>query len=133
LDDLPHALDHTAPVSTPLKILFLCGKNLRRSPTAEDMYRRDPRLSIRSAGVSDTSRRRVRESDLAWADVVFVMEAKHASRLRAAFPHLEATPPIESLDIPDDYERDDEELIELLRVAVEGRLEHWLQEPASTR
>jgi predicted protein tyrosine phosphatase len=114
------------PVPSPLRVLFVCGKNLRRSPTAETMYRRDPRLSVRSAGVSETSRRRVRESDLDWADVVFVMEAKHAARLRAAFPPPEDMPSIESLDIPDDYERDAEELIEVLRVAVEGRLEHWL-------
>jgi predicted protein tyrosine phosphatase len=106
-----------------LKILFVCGKNLKRSPTAEAIFRTDSRVSVRSAGVSEKSRRRVNESDLEWADLVLVMERKHAARLRAAIPHCDDLASIESLDIPDDHDFIDPELIELLRTALEGHIE----------
>lgn len=32
------------------KVLFVCGRNQRRSPTAERIFRDDPRMSVRSAG-----------------------------------------------------------------------------------
>jgi len=49
------------------------------------------------------------------------MERKHAARIRAMFP-AETIPPIRSLEIPDDYEYMDDELVELLRTAVEHEL-----------
>ena len=113
-------------MSTRPNVLFLCGKNLKRSPTAEAIFRNDPRVSVRSAGVSDKSRRRVKESDLHWANLVLVMERKHAARLRAAFPECDVTAPIESLDIPDDYEFMAPELVELLRPAIEEHIERLL-------
>src|SRR5580693_4142944 len=112
-------------VSPPLKILLVCGRNLRRSPTAAMLFRRDPRVSVRSAGVSDSSPRRVREDDLLWADLVLVMERKYAARIVAAFGHLGALPEIESLEIPDEFEFMDEELVELLAAAVEERIGQW--------
>ena len=60
------------------KILFLCGRNQWRSPTAEALYRNDPRVEVRSAGLSPEARRRVTARDLAWADLVLTMERSHA-------------------------------------------------------
>lgn len=108
-------------VTAPIKILFVCGRNQRRSPTAEQIFRDDPRMSVRSAGVSDSSKRRLKENDLHWADLVLVMEPKYSARIRFQFPG-ESIPPIRSLDVPDDYEFMDAELIELLRTAVEHEL-----------
>jgi predicted protein tyrosine phosphatase len=113
-------------VTVPLKILFVCGRNERRSPTAEKLFRNDARLAVRSAGVSDSSRRKVREPDLAWADLILVMEGRHAARLRAAFGH--PLPPLISLGIPDDFEFMDPELVELLQGAVEGVLAERAEE-----
>ena len=109
-------------MAPPLKLLFVCGRNLRRSPTAERLFRKDPRVSVRSAGVSDSSPRRVREDDLVWADLVLVMERKYAARIVAAFGHVGELPAIESLEIPDEFEFMDEELIELLAAAIEERI-----------
>lgn len=105
------------------RILFVCGRNRWRSPTAEALYRRDPRMLVRSAGVSEKSRRRVSADDLAWADLVLVMERKHRARILDTFRDVSPMPPIESLDIPDDYEYMDPELVELLRVAVEDAIQ----------
>lgn len=110
-----------------LRVLFVCGRNQWRSPTAEALYRRDPRVSVRSAGVSEKSRRRVSADDLAWADLVLVMERKHRARILDTFRDVSPMPPIESLDIPDDYEYMDPELVELLRGAVEDAIQRLLQ------
>lgn len=105
-----------------LKILFVCGRNQWRSPTAERVYRDDPRVSVRSAGVSAQSRHELSEADLRWADLVLVMERSHAVRIRSAFGATLRLPPIESLDIPDDFEAMDPELIDLIRTATEHHI-----------
>ena len=42
---------------TRLRVLFVCAMNRWRSPTAEAMYRNDPRVAVRSAGVRQGARR----------------------------------------------------------------------------
>lgn len=34
----------------PIRVLFVCSQNSLRSPTAEAVFRDDPRLEVRSAG-----------------------------------------------------------------------------------
>ena len=79
-------------------------------------------MEVRSAGVSEKSRHRVTAKDLAWADVVLVMERRHKARIMEAFAELEQLPRIESLEIPDDYEFMDEELVGLIRNGTEDFL-----------
>ncbi len=104
-----------------LHLLFICGKNQWRSPTAARIYANDPRIQVRSAGVSLKSVRSVTLKDIEWADLILVMEKKHRSRLQELFPEGEF-PVIKSLEIPDDYPFMDPELIELLREGVESIL-----------
>lgn len=99
-------------------VLFVCSKNRWRSPTAEAVWRKHPMLSVRSAGTSADARRRISADDVAWADVIFVMEEKHQSRLRADFARLLLGKPLFVLDIPDEYKLMDPELVELLEEAV---------------
>ena len=96
-------------------MLFICSRNQWRSPTAEQVFRRHPALAVRSAGTSASARRRVGAADLAWADVVFVMEGKHRSRLMQDHSELLAGKPLHVLDIPDDYRFMDPELVDLLQ------------------
>ena len=100
-----------------LRVLFVCAMNKQRSVTAECLYRKDARLEVRSAGVRSEANRRVSEDDLRWADVVFVMEREHKVWLTKRFEVLDL-PPIEVLDIPDDYECMDPQLQELLRLTL---------------
>ena len=104
------------------RLLFICGRNLRRSPTAAAIYANDPRLEARSAGVSPQSRRVVTQRDLDWATLIVVMERKHAARLRDRFSNR-PLPRIVSLDIEDEYELMDEELIERIRQGCEELLD----------
>ena len=94
-------------------VLVICGKNKKRSKTAEHLFLNDNRIRIRSAGLSPKSNRKISENDLHWADLVLVMEYEHKSKIRELYRHLEL-PTIEVLAIPDDYEYMDEELVETL-------------------
>ena len=100
-------------------ILFVCGKNQWRSPTAEAIYRKDSRIKVRSAGVSGKSRHQISEKDLDWADLVLVMEQRYKSRIISNFRYYPNLPRIESLDIPDEFKYMDEELIELITEGTE--------------
>ncbi len=102
-----------------MRLLFLCSRNFWRSPTAEAVYQNDPRVEVRSAGVSASAKRRVSEKLLRWADLVLVMEHVHKRRLREQFPDLVHELCIEVLDIPDDYEFMNPELVTLIRERVE--------------
>ncbi len=72
----------------PLRLLFLCARNHWRSPTAEAVYRNDPRVQVRSAGVKKSARLQVSEKLLQWADLVLVMENSHKKLIRDQFPDL---------------------------------------------
>ena len=102
-----------------MHLLFLCSRNHWRSPTAEAVYQNDPRVEVRSAGVSASARRRVTEKLLLWADLVLVMEHWQKKRLREDFSEIFPDLRIEVLDIPDDYEFMDPCLMEMIRQRVE--------------
>ncbi len=95
-------------------ILVVCGKNKKRSRTAEFIYKNDDRINIRSAGLSPRSERKLTENDLLWANKVLVMEKDQKNKINEIYAHL-SLPEIVNLDIPDDYEFLDEELIEILQ------------------
>ena len=101
------------------RLLFICSRNQWRSPTAEAIYRDDPRVEVRSAGLSVSARRHVTEKLLLWADLVLVMEPSHKRRIHEAFPEIAPDLKIEVLDITDDYTFMDPELMQLLRDGIE--------------
>lgn len=102
-----------------INVLFVCSRNQWRSPTAEAIYRDDPRVSARSRGTARGAKQTIRAGDLTWADLVLVMEDKHRSRLRADYPGETRFLPFEVLHIPDEYRLMDPELVELIRIATE--------------
>lgn len=103
-------------------VLFVCGKNKWRSPTAERIYANDQRVEVRSAGLSEKSKHTISQEDVTWADLILVMESGYKSRISAVFRGL-PLPPMENLDIPDEYEYMDQELIEI----IENRAEFYIQ------
>ncbi len=99
----------------PSRLLFICSQNKWRSLTAERLFDEHPHYEARSAGTEAGARVRVAAGHLGWADVIFVMEKKHAERLRAKFgPELRGKPVI-NLRIPDNYPFQDPALVALLR------------------
>lgn len=102
----------------PSNVLFICSRNQWRSPTAERVFAKDPKLSVRSAGTSRNANRTVNEKDIRWANRIFVMEPKHQDRLKASFPRAMQHKTVHVLNIPDDYKFMDPELVEVLEDVV---------------
>ncbi len=102
-------------------ILVVCGRNKKRSRTAESIFKNDNRFNIRSAGLSPKSDRKITENDLNWADLIFVMETGQRAKLRELYRYLDI-PPIEILNIPDDYEFMDKDLIVILTDRINNTL-----------
>lgn len=103
-------------------ILVVCGRNKKRSRTAEHIFKNDDRFTIRSVGLSPKSERKISENDLKWADLTFVMEADQRAKIWGLYRHIQL-PRIEVLDIEDDYEFMDEELIQLLSDRINSTLD----------
>jgi predicted protein tyrosine phosphatase len=100
------------------KLLFVCGRNKWRSPTAERIFSHSTTLEVRARGLSASAVRRVAASDVSWADVVFVMEPSHKRQLLALFRAELGGRPVHVLDIPDEYQFMDPELVDLLQTGV---------------
>ena len=102
------------------KILFLCSKNKRRSPTAEAIFSNVEGWEVYSAGISNDAEVHVSVEDIEWADIIFVMEKTHKNKLSSKFRGVIKDQKVISLDIPDNYEYMDEKLIEILQSKVPG-------------
>lgn len=106
-----------------IRVLFVCGRNLRPSPTAHKIFQDDQGLIVRSAGVSDSSKRKLQQADLDWADLFLAVEPKYVDRIRLKYAGMESLPPFLSLDISDEFEFMDQEPIELLIPSVEEAIQ----------
>ncbi|HMB46912.1 MAG TPA: phosphotyrosine protein phosphatase [Afifellaceae bacterium] len=101
-----------------MNILFVCSYNKWRSTTAEKIWRNAPGVNVRSAGTAAGAHRTVSEADIVWADLILVMEDKHASRIKSRFRQLGRHMNIHVLDIPNDYQFMDTDLVEILEMKV---------------
>ena len=111
----------TSPTDTR-QLLFICSQNRWRSLTAERLVDEHPHYVARSAGTEPGARVRVTAGHLGWADVVFVMERKHADILRQKFATELAGKPLICLRIPDKFQFLDHVLQELLRERLQEHL-----------
>ena len=107
-----------------VNLLFVCSKNKWRSPTAEAIYRNDPRINVRSAGTSSSARKRISAKDHVWADLILVMENKHKKIITSQYKSRNL-PSIIVLDIPDDYQYMSEELVAMIKSSTEEILSNW--------
>ena len=103
-------------------VLFVCGKNRLRSPTAEQVFADWKGVETSSAGVNRDADSPVTPELLEWADTILVMEASHRAKLSAKFGAYLRGKRVASLDIPDDYEFMDPALVKLLLVKVPKHL-----------
>ncbi len=97
-----------------MRVLFLCSKNKLRSPTAEHVFAGHPGLDVDSAGLSRDAEIRLSDDQIHRADLIFVMERSHRSKLNQKYGHALRGKKVVVLGIPDNYQFMDEELIELL-------------------
>jgi predicted protein tyrosine phosphatase len=96
-------------------LLFICSQNKLRSPTAEAVFSGVSGIDVDSAGTNNDAIVPLSPEQVAWADVIFVMEKTHREKLERKFKrHLNGQRVI-VLGIPDNYEYMDPVLVELLK------------------
>jgi predicted protein tyrosine phosphatase len=103
------------PSTDPVRALFICHFNKKRSATAERVFGKDPTLDVLSAGTSDEALVQVNQRMLEWADIVFVMDGDQIRDLQRMFPGHPAVERIVCLEIRDVYHFLDPELVTLLQ------------------
>ncbi len=99
-------------------VLFVCGRNRARSPTAEQVFADYPGIEVASAGISRDADVPVTAELLEWADIVFVMEYGQRAKLAAQFRTSLKNAKVVCLGIPDDFAFMDPELVALLKSKV---------------
>lgn len=111
--------------SQPLKLLFVCSRNRRRSLTAEKHFHERTGWEVRSAGTQPGARVPLTAGLIGWADVIFFMERSHLNRARERYAGELEDRELHVLHIPDDYEFMQEELLDELHIKLDG----WLEPP----
>lgn len=99
-------------------ILFICGKNRLRSPTAEQVFADWPGVETASAGIGHDADCPVTAELITWADTILVMEATHRSKITAKFQSQLRGKRLAVLGIPDRFGYMAPELIRLLQQKV---------------
>jgi predicted protein tyrosine phosphatase len=99
-------------------VLFICSQNRLRSPTAEQVFASWSGLETCSAGLNHDAENPVTPELLSWADIIFVMERAHRSRLSAKFKPYLGKKRVICLEIPDEFEFMDPDLVRLLKAKV---------------
>lgn len=84
-------------------VLFVCARNRLRRPTAEQVFADWPGIETASAGIQADADTPLTPELLAWADLIFVMERRHRSKLSATFKRHLGGKRVVCLGIPDDY------------------------------
>jgi predicted protein tyrosine phosphatase len=100
------------------QLLFLCSRNKLRSPTAEAIFSEYEGLEVESAGLNPDAEVLVSTEMIELADIIFVMEKSHRSKLSQKFKPTLKGKRVICLDIPDEYEYMEPALVELLEKKV---------------
>ena len=104
------------------RVLFVCGRNRLRSPTAEKIFGAQPNIEVQSAGLDNDADEPLTPELVQWADIIFVMEKPHGAKLAKRFRAHLGKARVICLDIADRYEYMDPTLIGLLRARVSRHL-----------
>lgn len=103
------------------RLLFVCTEGSERSPTAVSLFEGSKKYEAKYVGISPFSSVRISSEAVKWADVIICMEDMHKRYVLENFPDSKGKRII-VLEIPDVYERGNDELIMILR----ARLKEFL-------
>lgn len=103
-------------------VLFVCSQNRLRSPTAEQVFSRRDDLEVASAGTNHDAEVPLSSDLVRWADLIFVMEKAHRTKVQRRFRTVLKGKRVICLDIPDDYAFMDPALVEILEARVPRHL-----------
>nr|WP_202402226.1 low molecular weight protein tyrosine phosphatase family protein [Shinella sp. AETb1-6] len=102
--------------------MFVCSQNRLRSPTAEQVFADWPGIETSSAGTNNDAENPLSAELIEWADIVFVMEKVHRSKVQTRYRSALRDKRVICLDIPDNYTFMDPALVALLKVKVPPHL-----------
>jgi len=97
------------------RVLFVCGRNRSRSPTAENIFGDYPNVETASAGTSPDADTPLSAELIEWAEIIVVMEQAHRRKLSSRFRAPLKNKRVVCLDIPDKYDFMDPELVQILK------------------
>jgi predicted protein tyrosine phosphatase len=100
------------------RVLFVCSQNALRSPTAEQVFSTYPGIEVASAGTNADANEPLTPELVRWADMIFVMEKAHRTKLAKRFRAELNDKRVICLDIPDNYGYMDAALVRLLEAKV---------------
>lgn len=100
-----------------MRLLFVCGRNRLRSPTAEAVFAGED-VETLSAGVSPDADAPLDAESIEWADVVLFMERTHQTKAARQFGSALKGKRCVCLNVPDRYEYMQPELIDVLQSRV---------------
>jgi len=104
------------------RVLFVCSQNRLRSPTAEQVFASWEGIEVASAGLNNDAENVVGRELLEWAQIIFVMEKVHRSKLTRQFGRYLNGKRIICLEVPDEYGFMDPGLVTLLMARVPRHL-----------
>lgn len=96
------------------RVLFVCGKARVRSPTAAQVFADWDGVRTDFGGISNDADDALSADQIDWADIIMVMERRHATRLNDRFKKMLAGKKVLVLDIRDRYTFMEAELIDEL-------------------
>ena len=100
------------------KLLFVCGQNRLRSPTAEEVFSKYDNVEAIGCGTNKDSATTLSGDLIEWADIIFVMEKSHREKVAKKHRELLKDKRLICLEIRDIYKRMDPELIRVLEAKV---------------
>lgn len=108
-----------------MNVLFVCARNVARGPMAAAIFRElagdGSRHSARSAGIAPDAPRPLTTRELAWADVVAVMEPEHLALIQRHWRGHASE--VRVLGVPDDYDPGEPGLRKVLTAKIRALLD----------
>jgi predicted protein tyrosine phosphatase len=101
-----------------MNLLFVCSENKLRSATGEEVFSGYDGVDAIGCGTNSDAVTTMSGDLIEWADIVFVMENRHRTKVTKKFNALLKNKRLICLDIPDEYYRMEPSLIKLLKSRV---------------
>jgi len=101
-----------------IRLLFVCSENRLRSPTAEAVFSEYENVEAIGAGTNKDAFTTISGDLIEWADVIFVMEQCHRTKIAKKFRRQLKDKKLAVLGIPDNYKYMQPELVSLLKKKV---------------
>ena len=105
-------------IDNNMNLLFVCSKNKLRSPTAEQVFSEYQGIEAIGCGLNSDSETNLSGDLIQWADVIFVMEKIHKSKVTQKYQRLLKNKRVICLNIPDRYQYMQPELVKILQAKV---------------